>query len=399
VWSSRKENADSHDVTTIKGHECRVYAMDVIRDSATDKWIFATGSENRVLKIWDRNKHNQYECVRTIKSFNNQIKSLSLSPNNKLLATSCEDFKVRIWKIDLPDKNPIEIFCNGNWIWSVAFSPDNRFLAGGGGDNLFHLWMAEDGTSIWSSKGHKDKIFSLAFSKKIVATGSNNHTICLWDIYTGELIKILEGHEDRVWSVSFSREGEFLASGSYDGSAKVWNVETGKCFQTLNMYGDSKGRWVLATAFNPENTSLATAGDGDHIFIWEVKSGKCLFTLKAESTSKIWSLAFSHDGKLIAGGCNDGKVRIWNLETKECINWYDVSTSQPSSLAFTNDGNIVTRAIVDDSEVVVIMDRQTKRHLRKFKNARPYEDLKISHSKGLNQSQKECLKALGATDE
>jgi WD40 repeat protein len=401
IWLIKKEDLDQSDTQTISSLEPRrrITSMDVALDASIDKWIFATGSEDRVLKIWGLNKDTEYDCVRTIKSFNNQIKSISLSSDNKLLATSCEDSKVRIWHINYSDNKPLEIPCNG-WIWSITFSPDSRFLAGGGGDNLLHLWSSNDGKSIWSLKGHQEKIFSVAFSNGRVATGSSDKTICLWDIKTGKLLRTLRGHNNRISTVSLSSDSKILASGSYDGLVKVWNVETGECLYDLDMYnGQNRKRWVLATKFNPKIPILATAGDGDNIFIWEVKTGKCLYILKAESTAKIWSLAFSPDGHSIAGGCNDGKIRIWNLETKEIVKSFDVFTSQPSSLAFTNNGDIVTRAIVNDSEMVVVIDCHTEEYLKEFKNPRPYEGLKISNARGLNQSQKECLKALGAIDE
>ena len=169
--------------------------------------------------------------------------------------------------------------------------------------------------------------------------------------------------------------------------------------------GEKKGRWVLATVFNPQNdnhpanTLLATAGDGEYIFVWEVKTGKCMYKLKADSTSKIWSLAFSPDGRFIAGAGNDQKVRIWDLQTKECVQRFDdICTVQPSSLAFMSNGNIVTQANVHGSEAVVTINSQTGDYLEDFKNPRPYEGLTISNVKGLNQSQKECLKALGAIE-
>jgi|GEM_PF-779001 len=381
-----------------------ITGIDATIDHVTNKWIFATGSDDRVLKIWSQNKNKKYNCIRTIKSFNNQIKSISLNSDNNLLATSCEDSKVRIWNINnLKNVNSlenilIEISSNA-WIWSIAFSSDNQYLAGGSGDNLVYLWNRK-GELVKTLKGHKDKIFSVAFSNdnKILATGSKDRTICLWNFEDGTLIKTLEGHDKRVWSISFSNDNKILASASYDGSAKLWDVATGVCLHKDLYKEENKSLLVLTTAFHPTEKLLATAGDQANVFVWDYESGELKYTLKAKSTSKIWSLAFSKDGDFIAGGCNDKKIRIWNLQTKKIEKSFDVSTTEPSSIAFMKNGNIVSRAIVDESEIVIVIDWRKGEILGEIKNPRPYEGLNILKAKGLNSSQKKCLKSLGATE-
>jgi WD40 repeat protein len=55
----------------------------------------------------------------------------------------------------------------------------------------------------------------------------------LWDVCTGQLLKTLQGHTNQVWAVAFSPDGQTLASGSSDETIKIWDIETGKCLQTL----------------------------------------------------------------------------------------------------------------------------------------------------------------------
>ena len=54
------------------------------------------------------------------------------------------------------------------------------------------------------------------------------------DVATGKSLKILQGHGKEVVSVIFSPDGKLLASGSKDGTIKIWDIDTGECLNTLS---------------------------------------------------------------------------------------------------------------------------------------------------------------------
>jgi WD40 repeat protein len=141
---------------------------------------------------------------------------------------------VRLW--DLATGRPIGDLPAGhpNWVGSVAFSPDGKTLAGGGGyDGLrsrVWLWDLATGRVIGHRLTRPDGgIGSVAFSPDgtTLATASGDGTVRLWDLATGRQIgKALTGHTGPVTSAAFSPDGKTLASASVDGTVRLWDVAT-----------------------------------------------------------------------------------------------------------------------------------------------------------------------------
>jgi WD40 repeat protein len=99
-------------------------------------------------------------------------------------------------------------------ILSVAFSPDGKLLATGDVNHEIHIWQVADGKQLLTCKVDEGWVWSVAFSPngRFLAS-SANRTVHLWDVQTGECLQTLQGYSDRVFSLAFSPDGRLLASG------------------------------------------------------------------------------------------------------------------------------------------------------------------------------------------
>jgi hypothetical protein len=214
-------------------------------------------------------------------------------------------------------------------VYSVAFSPNGKTLASGSHDQTVKLWDVSSGRLIRSFEGHKSFVHSVAFSPdgKTIASGSYDHTLKLWDVSSGRN-RALEGHAEWVQSVAFSPDGKMLASGSTDKSVKLWEVDSGSL---INSFGNHDSSLYGSVAFSPDEKTLALAIYSSTIELWDASAGQRIRSLKDHNES-ISSVAFSPDGKTLASGSHDGTIKIWGTSAGNLL----------ATLMRFKDGNWIT---------------------------------------------------------
>ncbi|MDQ2097059.1 MAG: NACHT domain-containing protein [Tychonema bourrellyi B0820] len=272
------------------------------------------------------------------------VRSVTFSPDGKLLATGDSDGVVRLWEAS----SGREILtCKGhtNVVESVAFSPDGEILASGSYDQIIKLWDVKTGECLKVLQGHTESVMSVTFNPdgNILASGSFDRTIRLWDIHTGECCKILQDHTKVVLSVAFHPAGEMLASGSGDKTVRLWNVGTGECLKIL--YGHKN---VFSVAFNSAGEILASGSDDETVRLWNIGSGECLQILEGHF-EKVRSITFSPNGEILASGSHDRTTKLWDIRTGECLNTLQGHNDRIGSVAFHPAGEILVSGSGDQT--------------------------------------------------
>ncbi len=171
-------------------------------------------------------------------------------------------------------------------------------------------------TLIATLTGHSNSVRSVAFSRdsRTLASGSWDNTIKLWDVQTQREIATLTGRSNSVRSVAFSRDSRTLASGSWDNTIKLWDVQTQRQIATLTGHSNS----VRSVAFSPDGRTLASGNGDKTIKLWDVQTQRQIATLTGRSNS-VRSVAFSPDGRTLASGSEDKTIKLWDVQTQREI--------------------------------------------------------------------------------
>ncbi|HUV39626.1 MAG TPA: WD40 repeat domain-containing protein [Planctomycetota bacterium] len=220
------------------------------------------------------------------------VRCLAVSPDGKLLAAGGAYKEVHVWS--LVDARPVRtIEGHDDWVTGVAFSPDGSLLATVSMDKSLQLWK----TDTWDRAGRgssPEPMHGVAFdpggrsvaaavggpteravrvwgtnytrNSRAVATGGGMPLALVWPaklnrIYAacsdGTLRNLaasggagasFHGHTDWVYAVAVSPDGKLLASGSADGTVRLWNVADGKLLATLVQLAPRTDRWLIMTA-------------------------------------------------------------------------------------------------------------------------------------------------------
>jgi WD40 repeat protein len=152
----------------------------------------------------------------------------------------------------------------------------------------------------------------------------------------------------------------------------------------------------MSMAWSPDGMRLASAGggrEGGKLFVWEVQSGERVRTLVGHPGAAS-AVAWSPSGELLISGGSDGKLRWWEVHSAACVRVQEGHQGMVQALKVSPDGSRL--ASCGDDGAIVLWDLQRGEPLQTLRRDRPYERLTITGIRGLTQSQKATLRALGA---
>ena len=377
VWNA----ATGELLRTLEGHTGYVYTASYSPDGSQ----IASGGVDKSIRIWNAATGALQQTI----AAGGSIASVSYWQDGSRLASGGIDGSVRIWHIAPPTlltaslEGPVgAVF--GSFELKIAFSRDvTGFeksdiqvtngsvteLVGSGAEYTATIQPSSPGEVTVSIpenaasqnaasgvytvqydptlRGHTGGILAAVHSGSVIATGSADGTARLWDVHTGGELFALDADTGAVRAVDLSPDGEFAATGGEDGMVRVWSAADGSLLQTFE--GHEKP--VHAVDYAPDGKTLLSAGADGSIQVWDVDAGMTVRTL-AGHEGAVRTAVFSPDGTRIASGGADGSARLWSVETGAELSVESRHGRAVYSVAFSPDGTRLASGSADESILI-----------------------------------------------
>jgi WD40 repeat protein len=208
---------------------------------------------------------------------------------------------------------------------------------------------------------HGDTVSSVAFAPdgRRIATGSWDGTVRIWDAQTGAELARIEGFDDVVTSVSYSSDGRSIVGGSRDGTVRICDARTGVGLNRLDGHTDQ----VTSVAYSPDGRRIVSGSNDRTVRVWDATTGAELARLEGHEET-VESVAFGLDGRCVVSGSWDLTIRIWDAQTGAELARLEGHDNVVSSVAF----NPTTKRFASGSWdlTVRIWDAQTGAELARL---------------------------------
>jgi WD40 repeat protein len=219
-----------------------------------------TASGDHLIYLWDTFSLRK---IGLLKGHYDDICSVEYTQDG--IVSSAKDGSVRIW--DAETYKEISQFRGGGRddFGAATISSDGKYIAvekGMGGIIVFDTQTLQE-LGYWD--GLPTCNLSTCNPELTLMVKSNRNSVIIWDIQNKEAVVKLEGHSDWVKTVIYSNDGKYILSGSADGTAKLWSVESRECIYTFR---NVPGLEVLGCDFRNLHPD-SKLSDEDKQLLWE----------------------------------------------------------------------------------------------------------------------------------
>jgi WD40 repeat protein len=333
--------------------------------------VISCGRED-VVRVWSADSREW----RQLRGHAGSVWCVAFSPDGRRAASGGADRTLRVWDLEA-DRQIACLRGHSGEVHCVAFLPDNRLISGGY-DTTVRVWDLDGGTELRRLEGHNFLVESLSVSpdgrRVLTADGPEirqgvwlrgpNHSIRLWDLESGREVEHFGHIPGAVGAVAFSPDGtRALSGGPLDSTLRLWRLSDKKDLPPVTpgqvrRFEGPPGAAIHAVAFSPDGKRLAGAGDDQAVWLWDVAGNRDPATLQGH-TLAVQCLAWSADGRRLLSGSSDGTLRLWDAVGLTELRRCEGHTAAVWAVQFLDDHRAVSAA-GDGSVIVWDLDRAAR---------------------------------------
>ncbi|MBA2654005.1 MAG: WD40 repeat domain-containing protein [Gammaproteobacteria bacterium] len=409
LWNIQNGNC----IRTLIGHSNTIYSVVEV-----DNHTLASASEDNTIKLWDLETG---KCIDTLNGqYNNGISSLAMLSNNLLASGGFSD-GIRLW--DIRSRRCIKKIPSHTTVLSLTKLPNGTFAAGTNAKKI-DLYDIQSGNHVRSLRGNSNSIDCLIVSSEILVSSGRNGINDLWDIKTNQCLgsisilthpsqetmigracltmlsngifatggsafyaiklcdiqsKQIVGslglkHLKSITQSQMLSDG-ILATGSYDTTIKLWNIQTEECIHTLI------GHSAYITNLELVSSEILASSCRDYITkLWNIKTGQCIFTFKYQSALPPSSINYFRtkllSNRWLACGSWHSGIDLWDIKTGQHMGTLQGNPNFLQEFAELSNGILISEEPKPKNQIIEFWDNQNGKYIRRT--------LDGYHSNGIN---------------
>ncbi len=354
----------SRSTVMLAAHHGPVRALAI---SASGRWM-VTGGDDAVARVWDLTAPDIAATAVELDGFRGPLTVVTISSDDRWIFAGDRTGAGKLYSMSGPTPSlKAEVDVKLPMI-AAAFSPDGDWLAVGAADNAAHVWPMENeglGAEIVCS-GHEGAVTAVAFDplQPRLATASADRTVRVWTLPSAIEPTVLAEHGNYVSGVAFSPDGRWLVSGSFDGTARRYDLSQTDWPSASAVLSGHSDR-VFTLAISADSRWLATAGRDQSVRVWDLtaeNSSATARTLRGHD-EVVHAVAFDRDTQHIVSASADGTARRYDLRaglpTAAAAKTYRHGATKIQGLAVSPSGRWM--ASCGNDAVVRVWDREMQR--------------------------------------
>jgi len=218
-------------------------------------------------------------------------------------------------------------------------------------DDFVRIEISYDNGATWSSVSENAQGLSYVWRPGPKTSDKARMRISRTVIDPSDIV-VMRGQDQPVYASMFTEDGKHVLTGGHDGSVRIWNAQDGSQERIVGLHGN----WVWSLAQKPGTSVIASASHDGSVRVWDYMNGQRIATIPAEG--RVWSVAFSSDGKKLYAGSDRGIAEIntdtWTIFTSKVVDQgpvYSIKISRDGSKMAVAEGPQATLRVTKSLEV------------------------------------------------
>lgn len=306
-----------------------------------DGSTIAVGSWDGIVHLLDPSGKERARCVLPDDGVYNAVNDIAIDPAGRVVAAASKDGSIAIFNLSTAELVGT-LRGHGGFVESVAFSPEGETLASASVDTSVRLWDVADWSEAGILRGSRETARSVVWlDERSVAACALDRHVRVWSVDAADAGHlVVSAGTDGTYSATPSPAGDLVAVACFDGRVRLISPEDGRLLHDWDAHGDSS---CHTASFSADGARMATGSWDRTARVWDMDERTLIATL--EAGEGVYCVAMSPDGGRVA--LAGDSLQIWDVKRRERIHAISIKNTGPTRIEFDRTGRRVVSGWTD----------------------------------------------------